>query len=463
MKNALLIIAILACISAGALAQSPPASINPSGVSTANENPDQPPMDEASVSSAGTSKLDLADFLSTPTLWDLSPSDYIERSGEGLARGTFTDELVSGYIKNHDMITFSRQRLAECVFRLENNKLKNIYLLFDYSESEKDLERIAATHASLQTEIAADLRSPGTPLNFTFPDKRTIQITEWNGSAARIRLYCNAQSSDGAYCSALIERLDVPDTDMTQRLSAKKGYFDAHFSAAAADAADRIVDIPMRHQLPGIGACWSATLTRQMDFLGSEIEPQMMAQMVQGNEDKLLQETGVKLGIYAKRYSFFTKQAARENAVSLLKEYNALAAAAGADAINYRDDGRKLVYGDNFINMDNSVLAQIAIADAEKYALFRDVVIAAINHGLPVGWEVQRWAPLVNIKAPGHRRMIVGYDLKRDQLVFSDSWGLKYERRTMSFRAGYAMTVRLEIICPDWIPATEFPADLAIK
>ncbi len=391
---------------------------------------------------------------------NLSIGTYIEKSGNSLVQGIFSDELISGSLKKRDSITFLKTHLDECLFRFENSKLKNIYLLFDYSESAKDLERIAQSDTSLQAGITAALKSPGKPMDFDFPDKLTIAIREWNGQTARIRLYCNAKSQDGAYCSALIERLDVPDISMVQRLSAKKAYFDAHYSPSVSDAVANMVNIPMRRQLPGIGACWSATLARQMDFLGSEIEPQMMAQMVEGNEDKLLSETGVDLGIYTKRYRFFSADSARKNACALLKEYNTRAAAAGSAPIQFTDNGEKLVYGDNFINMENSILAQIAVPDEEKYALFREVVIAAINHGLPVGWGVVRWAPLVKMKATGHRRMIVGYDLGKDQLVFSDSWGLKYERRTMGFKAGFAMTDMLEIICPNWMPTNEFPTDL---
>ncbi len=454
MKSGLLIAALFASMAAFAAAQSSAAS------SDIGKDPDRPPAEEEVVSSANASKFDLADFISTPDLWNLSIGGYIEKSGRTLAQGAFKDELISGYLKKRDAITFIDTRLAECVFRFENAKLKNIYLLFDYSESEKDLERIAQSEAALQSSIAAALKSPGTPLDFTFPDQRTIKIREWNGLAARIRLYCNSQSQDGAYCSALIERLDVPDTNMVQRLGAKKAYFDAHHAPSPQDATANAVDIPMRRQLPGIGACWSATLARQMDFLGSEVEPQMMAQLVQGDEDRLLDETGVELGIYTKHYRFFSMDDARSNACALLKEYNTRAVAAGADAIEFTDNGEKLVYGDNFIHMKNSILTQIAVPDEEKYALFREVVIDAVNHGLPVGWGVVRWAPLVKMKATGHRRMIVGYDLSKDQLIFSDSWGLKYERRTMCFRAGYAMTDMLEIIGPDWIPADEFPADL---
>lgn len=451
MRKLVASIPLLLLLAIFAAAQSAPRS---SG-SEAIESPDQAPLDEDASSSPTGAKLDLADFLSAPQLWELSVGDYIEKSGRALAQGSFKDELVSGYLKKRDTITFLGARLAECVFRLEGGRLKNIYLLLDYSESDTDLDRIARTNTAVQALIAHAVGSPGTPMDFLFPDSRAIRIREWSGEAARIRLYCNAESSDGAYCSALIERPDAPDLGMVQRLGAKKAYFDSH----RLPSTENVLDIPMRHQLPGIGACWSATLTRQLDYLGSEIEPQMMAQMVQGDENKLLSESGVELGIYSKRYRLYSADSARANAVALLKNYNTKASASGADPIPYKDDGKKLVYGDNFINMDTSILKSIPVSDAGKYELFRKVVIAAVDHGIPVGWGVVRWEPLTPMKATGHRRMIIGYDLAKDRLVFSDPWGLKYERRTMAFQAGFEMTDMLEILCPDWISATEFPAE----
>ena len=55
--------------------------------------------------------------------------------------------------------------------------------------------------------------------------------------------------------------------------------------------------------------------------------------------------------------------------------------------------------------------------------------------------------------------MIVGYDLDNDLIYFSDPWGFACEKRTMCFRAAYAMTSWMELLGPSWIPQSSFPEE----
>ena len=49
---------------------------------------------------------------------------------------------------------------------------------------------------------------------------------------------------------------------------------------------------------------------------------------------------------------------------------------------------------------------------------------------------------------PGHIRLIVGVDTKRDLVLYSDSWGAAHERSEMPFIDAFGMTVRLLVLDP---------------
>jgi len=49
---------------------------------------------------------------------------------------------------------------------------------------------------------------------------------------------------------------------------------------------------------------------------------------------------------------------------------------------------------------------------------------------------------------PGHIRLIIGVDGKRDMALFSDSWGAAHEHKAMPIPDAFGMTVRLLVLEP---------------
>ena len=110
------------------------------------------------------------------------------------------------------------------------------------------------------------------------------------------------------------------------------------------------------------------------------------------------------------------------------------------------------------MQMDAALVKTIPPSDSKKYQEFRKVVLRCIRQGLPVSWTVSRGSHLDNNSGSGrHRRMIVGYDIKHDSIYFSDSWGFRTDQREMPFRAAFAMTLWMQVIYPNTLPANRLP------
>ena len=66
-----------------------------------------------------------------------------------------------------------------------------------------------------------------------------------------------------------------------------------------------------------------------------------------------------------------------------------------------------------------------------------------IDNGIPVAWSV--WLGLTSeqgrkLKAGGHMRMIIGYDKKKEEIIYTDSWGNEHARKKMDWDDAWAIT-----------------------
>jgi len=388
--------------------------------------------------------LDLEQFIADRELWHLKPEELVERSHEKLHQGMYEAELMYAN-RGDNAFEFAGVPIEECVVRLHEGKLKNFYVLLHYTKDSHQAKNIKAEYSKAKAALSAICREAGRSHEFSWPSHEKIAIWEWKTHAARVRLYTNEGLPFG-YVSALVERGDLPERDMEERLrvSAK------HLPEKIVDGSGVCLAVPMRHQLRGIGACWSSTLCRQLAYLGSEIEPQMAAQMTAPKEEKELHRVGEKLGFHAKAFHFFNEKTACHNAVHLLFAYNDLAASHKVSRIEYKETSTQILYYEAFTKMEPHVFKAITLDkhDQEKYAEFRKVIMAYIDHSIPLSWTVTRWSSKDGKDGGRHRRMIVGYDAQRDLVFFSDPWGFNKEKEIMPLRAALTMTIWMQALYP---------------
>ncbi len=74
-----------------------------------------------------------------------------------------------------------------------------------------------------------------------------------------------------------------------------------------------------------------------------------------------------------------------------------------------------------------------------------------IDQGFPLLWSVELGfvsEPGIPQHAGGHMRLIIGYNTKTSELIFSDTWGAGHEKKRMAMEDGWAITTGLAAIEP---------------
>ena len=135
--------------------------------------------------------------------------------------------------------------------------------------------------------------------------------------------------------------------------------------------------------------------------------------------------------------------------VKLVEDYNRAAKRAKAKEVA---DPKKFqvpwsVYGE----MDGKVLKEVKLKDNAGYSKFLRIVSSSIDQGVPLTWSVQLGIfPEPNIPqgAGGHMRLIIGYNSKTQELIFSDSWGAGHEAKRMPSADAWSITTGLTRIEP---------------
>ena len=86
-------------------------------------------------------------------------------------------------------------------------------------------------------------------------------------------------------------------------------------------------------------------------------------------------------------------------------------------------------------------------------AAYHAMIKKSIDAGIPLLWSLEvgmypEEPPLKEQTSGGHMRMIIGYNTKAKQLIFSDSWGAGHEFKTMDANEAYKATHGLFVMKP---------------
>ncbi|MDD4871813.1 MAG: hypothetical protein PHR77_14745, partial [Kiritimatiellae bacterium] len=106
------------------------------------------------------------------------------------------------------------------------------------------------------------------------------------------------------------------------------------------------------------------------------------------------------------------------------------------------------IYGE----MDKKIFLQMRTRNASQVERFGKIIKDKINNGYPVLWGVQLGIVDEIPKLPqgngGHLRLIIGYNTKSSEILYSDSWGAGHELKRMKMDAAYAITTGMYTIEP---------------
>lgn len=210
-----------------------------------------------------------------------------------------------------------------------------------------------------------------------------------------------------------------------------------------------IKNIPMVDQ-GRKGYCAVASAERVFRYYGLQVDQHAMAQIAQSSAQG--GTNPLKMIDALKRVAGRTKtrlyqhyEIDRRESASTIKAYNRL-----AKKSNHRQLPEN-VYYQQFLSVAHAETLKSVRSKGSTYNRFKKTIIDKINEGIPLLWALQvgvikeRGIPQAG---GGHMRIIIGYNEKSDQIIYSDSWGAGHEFKKMTFPEAFTASMNLMTIKP---------------
>ena len=203
------------------------------------------------------------------------------------------------------------------------------------------------------------------------------------------------------------------------------------------------------------GYCAAAVMERVVRYFGREVDQHEVAQLANtsatgGTTTRgmigALQRMAEELRLQLTPHVQFTMAEFEK----LIADYNRCAHAARKEeiALNRRE---VIDLGEVYAQMDGAVLKQARLRREAGMTDFKNVVAKYVNTGCPLVWSVMMGkvteTPAVQGKG-GHMRMIIGYNDRQKEILYSDTWGAGHERKRMSLADAWTITMDVYTVEP---------------
>ena len=226
-----------------------------------------------------------------------------------------------------------------------------------------------------------------------------------------------------------------------------------HIQRDAAGGDVFIKDVPMVDQGQK-GYCVVASTERVMRYYGGDVDANELAQIANSDAGGGTSYNGMIAAL--KKVAARLKVRVRElekmevkDILELVKDYNRAAKKDGASQIP--DPGRMIDVGAIYAAMKGDVLREARTKNKSDLSRFQRTVAENTDKGIPLLWTVQLGIiedKNVPQSGGGHMRLIIGYNAKTNDILFTDSWGAGHELKRMPAADAWTITTGLTKIEP---------------
>lgn len=215
-----------------------------------------------------------------------------------------------------------------------------------------------------------------------------------------------------------------------------------------------IPDVPMVDQGPK-GYCAVATTERMLRYYGIDVDQHEIAQIAGADAgfgtdpDVMMSELRRKQGRLRVRIRSHYDMDVRAYE-KMTRDYNRMAERANARRIP--EQGNLIIVSRIYASVDPEVFKDYRVnRTAAEFTRFQQTVVQSIDRGVPLLWGVylgifpEQGLPQ---SGGGHMRLIIGYNTKTREIVFSDSWGADHAVKKMPLENAWTITSSLGAIEP---------------
>ncbi len=214
-----------------------------------------------------------------------------------------------------------------------------------------------------------------------------------------------------------------------------------------------IPDVPMVDQGQK-GYCAVACTERMMRYYGVAADENEIAQAANTNTAggtsadamfEALKKLGARLHVKVRP----VQQLDVKELLTLIRDYNRTAKKDGATPLP--DPGHMIDVDGMFLAMKADVLEETRTKNKSDVTRFEHAVQDHINQGIPLVWSVmlglfpEKGDPQ---GSGGHMRLIIGYNDKTQEILYTDSWGRGHELKRMPVGHAIAINMGLNTIEP---------------
>jgi hypothetical protein len=411
----------------------------------------------------------LDNILLAPDLWTLSNDRFAERANNvgfrwvSAARDSARSAMPG--------LTFRNLPVLEIVVRFSSNTVSSILLSLynrgdatgmDESTLKKYIDIVTREMAGLTGMKGREIASR----QATRVDLRTQSLL-WEKSPSTYLLeyaYSRVKAGTGSSSSTQAEFVNLSITRLgalTQRQLAGEqkvnvGYSELKKHIKKTAEGDVFLDnVPMVDQGQK-GYCAVATTERVMRYYGVDVNQHELAQKATtgagGGTDpeslvKALTSMANALGVRTKTLQEFN---CREF-LNTIREYNRIAKKQRVPEVFIPTSG-VLDIAKMYGQMDRKIYLEMRGKNSSQVDRFSKMIKDKINNGYPVLWGVQLGIVDEKPELPqamgGHLRLIIGYNAKNPEIIYSDSWGAGHEIKHMKTADAFAITCGLYTIEP---------------
>jgi len=279
-----------------------------------------------------------------------------------------------------------------------------------------------------------------------------INATAWKHANYQVLLESSHSGASSKSFEAEFIRLKIvpPGKDFheTQKVSRN----DIRANVKPDGSGTVITNIPMVDQGQK-GYCVVASVARVMAYYGLPVDQHEIAQIANsragGGTTMEEMKEGLKrvcgrLGLRMREIDMLQNQ----DYERLIKQYNRSAKASGARQL----DEKTRDLGAVWQQFDPQVLKQARCGNKTEVARWTKQLKEQIDKGVPVFWTVMLGLvpePGLPQAGGGHMRMLIGYDEKSGEVIFSDSWGAMHEKKRMKIEDAMTISVGRTYLLPN--------------
>ena len=394
-------------------------------------------------------------LVSAQNLWAMKPPDFMA-AAKPLGYEWTSNVRDSARVARPDL-TFFELPAVESVARFEGEALREITVTI-YARG--DAGDLSEEKFDALVRQSAETLNKSTAVKFTARGKDPTSAVKadgliWATERARYLLEFSKTKevkTRGIPFRAEFIRLEIGPPEKKAGLLAGTAPARAKFSGPGhvkKDAATGdvwIPDVPMVDQGEK-GYCVVASAERVLRYYGQSVDQQELAQIANTSTDGGTSSTAMFDAL--KKLSARLKVRVREvqagdsirDILKLLADYNRAAKKAGVAEIP--DPGRMIDLGAIYRAMQGDVLKDVRTKNKADLNRFQRQVQAHIDQGVPLLWTVMLGLtkePGIPQNAGGHMRLIIGYNTKAEEILYTDSWGAGHELKRLPAADAWTMT-----------------------